>query len=257
MWIPPPPTQQRLSAYKRGTSIGYRPDSVSSSTLKHCADQLSPVFTDICNTLLETCVPACFKSSTIIPLTKGKGTTWLNDYWPVALTSVVMKSFERLVLSHLKAITDPLLNPLQFVYRANRSVDDPVNMALHFTLQHLDSPGTYTRILFVDFSSAFNTIIPALLQDKLSQLTVPDSNWRWITDFLSDKKQLHVPRSSALVPPKAAFFLLYSSPCTPTAASPVTQMTPPSLGSSLVEMSPPTDGRLTNWWPGVATTTWR
>ena len=166
------------------------PDSVSPSTLKHCADQLSPVFTDIFNSSLETChVPACFKASTIIPVPKKPRTTGLNDYRPVALTSVVMKSFERLVLPHLKAITVPLLDPRQFAYRANRSVDDAVNMALHYTLQHLDSPGTYARILFVDFSSAFNTILPALLQVRLSQLHVPDSTCRWITDFLSDRKQ--------------------------------------------------------------------
>ena len=61
-------------------------------------------------------------------------------------------------------------------------------MVLHFTLQHLDTPGSYTRILFVDFSSAFNTIIPAVLQDKLTQLNVPDSICRWITDFPSDRK---------------------------------------------------------------------
>ncbi|KAK3535563.1 hypothetical protein QTP70_016833 [Hemibagrus guttatus] len=61
-----------------------------------------------------------------------------------------MKSFERLVLSYLKDITDPLLDPRQFAYRANRSVDDAVNMALHFILQHLDSPGSYARILFLD-----------------------------------------------------------------------------------------------------------
>src|SRR4029434_2192970 len=82
-----------------------------------------------------------------------------------------------------------LLDPLQFAYRANRSVDDAVNMALHFILQHLDSAGTYARLLFVDFSSAFNTIILALLQDKLSQVSVPYSTCRWITDFLSDRKQ--------------------------------------------------------------------
>uniref|UniRef100_A0AAV2JYY0 glucuronosyltransferase n=1 Tax=Knipowitschia caucasica TaxID=637954 RepID=A0AAV2JYY0_KNICA len=64
---------------------------------------------------------------------------------------------------------------LQFAYRANRSVDDAINLALHHILQHLDSPGTYARVLFVDFSSAFNTILPSLLQDKLSQLNVPDS----------------------------------------------------------------------------------
>ncbi|KAK3548127.1 hypothetical protein QTP70_004864 [Hemibagrus guttatus] len=134
------------------------PDSVSPSLLKHCANQLSPVFTDIFNTSLETChVPACFKTSAIVPVPKKTKITGLNDYRPVALTSVVMKSFERLVLSYLKDITDPLPDPLQFTYRANRSVDDAVNMALHFILQHLDSPGSYARILFVDFSSAFNT----------------------------------------------------------------------------------------------------
>ncbi|KAF7643177.1 hypothetical protein LDENG_00243990 [Lucifuga dentata] len=62
-------------------------------------------------------------------------------------------------------------------------------MALHIILQHLDSPETYAKIFFVDFSSAFNSIIPALLQDKLSQLNVPDSTCRWITDFLSDRRQ--------------------------------------------------------------------
>ncbi|KAK3506128.1 hypothetical protein QTP70_005363, partial [Hemibagrus guttatus] len=54
-----------------------------------------------------------------------------------------MKSFERLVLAYLKNITGPLLDPLQFAYRANRSVDDAVNMGLHFILQHLDKSGTY------------------------------------------------------------------------------------------------------------------
>ncbi|KAL0148300.1 hypothetical protein M9458_056362 [Cirrhinus mrigala] len=84
-----------------------------------------------------------------------------------------MKSFERLMLAYLKDITGPLLDPLQFAYRANRSVDDAVNMGLHYILQHLDKPGTYARILFVDFSSAFNTIIPDILQNKLTQLLYP------------------------------------------------------------------------------------
>ncbi len=67
--------------------------------------------------------------------------TGRNDYRPVALTSVVMKSFEKLVLAHLKDITVPSLDPLQFVYRANRSVDDAEYMGLHYILQHLDRPG--------------------------------------------------------------------------------------------------------------------
>ena len=80
--------------------------------------------------------------------------------------------------------------------------------------------------MLVDFSSAFNTIIPSLLQDKLIQLGVPDSTCRWITDFLSDRKQ-HVrlgkhlsesrtistgsPQGCVLSP---LLFSLYSNSCT-------------------------------------------
>ncbi len=68
------------------------------------------------------------------PCTQKTKITGLNDYRLVALTSVVKKSFERLVLAPLKDSTGPLLDPLQFAYRANRSVDDAVTqhgIALH------------------------------------------------------------------------------------------------------------------------------
>ncbi|MCJ8747486.1 hypothetical protein PDJAM_G00154020 [Pangasius djambal] len=98
------------------------PDGVSPACLKACAVQLSSIFTLIFNRSLELCeVPSCFKHSTIIPVPKKPKITGLNDYRPVALTSVVMKSFERLVLAYLKDITGPLLDPLQFAYRANRA----------------------------------------------------------------------------------------------------------------------------------------
>ena len=193
--LPTPPPSLRICEEdvcqlfkKQKTKKAPGPDGVSPSCLKVCADQLTPIFTQIFNRSLELCeVPSCFKRSTIIPVPKKPAISGLNDYRPVALTSVVMKTFERLVLSHLKDITGPLLDPLQFAYRANRSADDAVNMGLHHILQHLDSPGTYARILFVDFSSAFNTIIPDILHSKLSQLTVPASTCQWITNFLTDR----------------------------------------------------------------------
>ncbi|KAK3553015.1 hypothetical protein QTP86_031159, partial [Hemibagrus guttatus] len=172
LWIIEDDVRQIFLKQKRRKAPG--PYGVTPACLKTCADQLAFIFSQIFNRSLELCeVPACFKRSTIIP--KKPKITGLNDYRPVALTSVVMKSFERLVLAYLKNITGPLLDPLQFAYRANRSMDDAVNMGLHFILQHLDKSGTYVRLLFVDFSSAFNTIIPTLLQTKLTQLSVPSS----------------------------------------------------------------------------------
>ncbi|XP_053718093.1 uncharacterized protein LOC128757084 [Synchiropus splendidus] len=70
-----------------------------------------------------------------------------------------MKSFEHLVLSHLKSITASHLDSLQFAYRANRSVDDAVDQALHLILEHLDSPGTNARILkFTDDTTLIRLI---------------------------------------------------------------------------------------------------
>ncbi|PJG57318.1 RNA-directed DNA polymerase, partial [Aeromonas cavernicola] len=166
------------------------PDGVSPSCLRVCAEQLAPIFTQLFNKSLELSeVPTCFKRSTIIPVPKKPTITGLNDYRPVALTSVVMKSFERLVLNHLKTLTNSRLDPLQFAYRANRSVDDAVNLGLHYILQHLDRPGTYARMLFVDFSSAFNTIVPHTLCSKLSQLSVPTDLCNWIYSFLTNRSQ--------------------------------------------------------------------
>lgn len=77
--------------------------------------QLPSIFTQIFNRSLEQCeVPSCFKRFTIILIPKKHKITGLNYYRPVALRSVVMKSFERPVLDYLKDITGHLLDPLQF-----------------------------------------------------------------------------------------------------------------------------------------------
>ncbi len=68
------------------------PDGVSPACLKTCADQLAPIFIQIFNRSLELCgVPSCFKCSAIIPVQKKPKITGLNDYRPVALTSVTIK----------------------------------------------------------------------------------------------------------------------------------------------------------------------
>ena len=71
-----------------------------------------------------------------------------------------MKCFDRLVLHHIKAcLPPPTLDPHQHAYRANRSTEDAIAIALHSALSHLEHRGSYVSILFIDYSSAFNTII--------------------------------------------------------------------------------------------------
>ncbi|XP_072901573.1 uncharacterized protein [Hemitrygon akajei] len=100
-----------------------------------------------------------------------------------------MKCFERLVMRHIKTLLPPSLDPLQFAYHPNRSTDDAIATTLHLALTHLDKKDTYVRMLFIDFSSAFNTIIPQKLIGKLSLLGLNTSLCNWILDFLSGRPQ--------------------------------------------------------------------
>lgn len=43
----------------------------------------------------KSVVSTCFKRFTVVPVPKSNMPSCLIDYWPVALTSVVMKVFEK------------------------------------------------------------------------------------------------------------------------------------------------------------------
>ncbi len=80
------------------------PDGITGRVLRSCADQHAGLFTSIFNESLATSVvPTSFKKSIIIPVPKNNKLSCLNDYRPVALTSIVMKVFERLVKSHISS----------------------------------------------------------------------------------------------------------------------------------------------------------
>jgi hypothetical protein len=78
-----------------------------------------------------------------------------------------MKYFERLAKDHITSALPDILDPHQFAYRPNRSTDDAITIALDTALSHLDKRNTYVRMLFIDYSSAFNTIVASKHTIKL------------------------------------------------------------------------------------------
>ncbi len=167
------------------------PDGIPGRVLKACAFQLAGVFTDIFNLSLSlSVVPSCFKKSIIVPIPKKNKITCLNDWRPVALTPIFSKCFEKLIRDYICSVLSASLDPLQFAYRSNRSTDDAIAFTLHTALSHLENKNTYVRMLFVDYSSAFNTIVPATLVAKLQTLGLNRSLCSWILDFLTGRSQV-------------------------------------------------------------------
>ena len=81
------------------------------------------------------------------------------------------------------------LDPLQFAYQPHLGDDDTVIYLLQQAHTHLDGGGGTVRITFFDFSSAFNTIQPLLLGEKLQVMGVDDTMISWITDYLTGRPQ--------------------------------------------------------------------
>ena len=76
----------------------------------------------------------------IIP--KKPNPAFLNDYRPIGLRSLLMKSFQKIVLKCMLPQVEHLLDPLLFAYRSERST---------LSMLNVERPGSYARMLFVDF----------------------------------------------------------------------------------------------------------
>ncbi|XP_068104011.1 UDP-N-acetylglucosamine transferase subunit ALG13 [Hyperolius riggenbachi] len=71
------------------------PDGVSPISLKTCSRQLAPVLSTIfTKSLKEGKVSTCFKRSTIIAVPKKQGVSEFNNFRPVVLMPVIMKTLE-------------------------------------------------------------------------------------------------------------------------------------------------------------------
>ncbi len=178
-------------------------------------------------------IPSCFKKSTIVPIPKKNKITCLNDWRTIALTPIFSKCFEKLVRDYICSVLPASLDPLQFAYRSNRSTDDAIAFTLHTALSHLENKNTYVRMLFVDYSSAFNNIVPATLVAKLQMLGLNRSLCSWILDFLTGRSQVvrmgnntSSPLASSLVLRRAASSAHSCTPCTHTTVQPHTALTP-------------------------------
>ena len=73
-------------------------------------------------------------------------------------------------IAHINTIIPETLDPLQFAYHSNRSTDDAISIALQAVFSPLDKNNTYVRMLFIDYGSAFNTIVTSKLLTKLRTL---------------------------------------------------------------------------------------
>ena len=118
-------------------------------------------------------------------------------------------------------------------------MDDATTFLVHTISEHLDTSGNYVRVLFVDFSSAFNTMMLSKLIDKLMHMAEASSLCMWILDYLHGlTQQVRIGDTLSQSPPilvhhKAVYFHLFCSPCILTVTGGLNH---PHLSSNMLVM---------------------
>ena len=181
-----------LLGLKVGKATG--PDHIGNRILKNCAVSLANPLTDLYRECLDTATyPNCWKMSNIIPVHKKDNRQNINNYRPISLLCNTSKVFERLLYNSLYSylINNKLLTPLNSGFKKG---DGTINQLIYLT--HNIYMGLEDRrdvkIIFLDYSRAFDKVWHRGLLAKLNHLGIDGKLLGLIESYLFNRRQMVV-----------------------------------------------------------------
>ena len=182
--------ENACSDLKNSASAG--PDGVPACLLKNCKNQLAKPLHTIWRASLDTgVIPAELLLVIISPIHKGGSKSVPKNYRPVALTSHLIKVFERVVRKALvKHIEHHNILPTgQHGSRGLRSTLTQLLSHWDTVLDGLEH-GSGVDCIYLDFSKAFDKVETGVLLHKLKDARVLGKTGKWLAAFLNqDKRQ--------------------------------------------------------------------
>ena len=182
------------------------PDGFPAILLKKCRKILAPPLANIWRkSLAEGIVPHNCKTAYISPIHKGQSRALPKNYRPVALTSHLVKVFEKVIRAHIVSFMEchQLFNSNQHGFRGGRS-------CLSQLLNHFDKVTWYLEhgkpvdVVYLDFAKAFDKVDIGITLRKLKFLGIRGEVGRWLTDFLTDRKQTVLVNGAKSAPRQVA-----------------------------------------------------
>ena len=156
---------------KLGQACGL--DTLSAEHFRYASNKL-PVLLALCFNamLLHGHVPKCFSDTILVPIIKDKkgNFTDMNNYRPIAITSVVSNIFEKIVLLRIQ---DSLsTNDNQFSFKSKHSTDLCI-FTLKSVIDFFITSSSPVFLCYLDASKAFDKINYWVLFDKLKKRNIP------------------------------------------------------------------------------------
>ena len=167
------------------------PDQFPAILLKQCKKVLSkPLYLIWKKSLSTGEIPNILKTANIVPIHKGGSRGEAKNYRPVALTSHIIKIFEKVLRNHIVSHMEDneLLNPGQHGFRAGRSCLS--QLLSHFeTITKILEDGDNVDVIYLDFSKAFDKVDFLVTLRKIKLLGITGNVGKWIYCFLTGRTQ--------------------------------------------------------------------
>ena len=166
-------------------------NSIPVKAYKLVSHVISPIIANLFNSsLIEGIFPKSFKTAETIPIHKSGSTNLLNNFRPITLSSVLSKIFEKLMREQLIDYLDNInfFIESQFGFRKNLNTSDAINQFLEHCYKSLSNKN-HTIALFLDLKKAFDSVDRSILLKKLFHIGIRGHHHKWLTSYLSDRKQ--------------------------------------------------------------------
>ena len=167
------------------------PDRFPAILLKMCRKTLSLPLHIIWRRSLDTgVVPHLLKTANIIPIHKGNSRSLAKNYRPIALTSHLIKVFEKVIRKNIVKFMEDhnLFNPRQHGFRIGRScLSQLLNHYDH--ILHLLEMGHNVDVIYLDFAKAFDKVDFTVTLKKIKQLGIQGNVGSWIYSFITSRTQ--------------------------------------------------------------------
>ena len=168
------------------------PDEIHGKILKKCASSLAfPLSCLFKLSYNSGLLPSEWKLAHVVPVHKKGSKDNIENYRPISLTSLIMKTFERIIKQELLAKTEHLLDERQHGFLNGKScTTNMANFTDKVALSLNDCTTASVDIIYFDFSKAFDSVNHDLVLSKLKDMyKIEGRLLKFLVNYLSDREQ--------------------------------------------------------------------
>ena len=181
--------RKRLGLIGNKKSVG--PDDIPGIILKLGGEAMIPYLTRLMEiTINNGAIPVDWKRAIVVPVYKGGDRSFVQNYRPVSLTSVVCKQMEHVIASYIRQVWENChwLYEGQHGFRPGYSCESQLITVCQDLAESLDESSRLDAVI-IDFSKAFDRVPHDRLLMKLADSGVDPRVVAWIREFLLGRSQ--------------------------------------------------------------------